>query len=627
MNTRLFGRIRGITLMEALIALVVVSLGLLALARFYGDLISSTGESKARTEAVQFAASRAEQIRTQALGTIQCDALKASFEGTEEPVVFANASIERKTEIKKLSEDHYQVQVTASWVDAKNASHSVDVTTEVVCDHPTLSAAIAEGGLPGGGMIAGPSGRAEQVVGRSYGPDTDVGDMNVNPDGIGDGTRTHTGASGATELIDQATGDVLLEIKDGTAFSTIEGRVFIKGASPDPDVVRMIVSAEGYCTTTIPAENVFAVGNVPPDSNIKYQFLWYRCYVGGDWHGNIDIYRTDGIGQNDEFCVGDPEAEVTSQDTSRHPQLGRLRTYRGFEDIGEIDADGEPVYYSVGILSGEVLGSHDFLVVRITGQPDDSDCYAQLRAYPDPYDAEHGLFVGNQGKRFCLTEGRGSSYACPPIWPVGSPPVESEEITIAGDIIHGELDLGATKVVADNGQCVIENSAYSCVIRFTGVSWSGYVRINTNHIAEPLYYEFEGLSDDSAGNDFTLSEAPPVQNTKISGIIERSSTQGQTDVTGVSIEEASCASFEQVDTFTYKYTCFTSEWTDSWAGIMTLAMGNQNAICETQAEPAVVTGHTSSTVSLANVNVSEVTLNIAVHRTAGQGDPCPDLTD
>ncbi len=50
-------------MIEALIALAVISLGVLAIAKLYGELIASTAESKARTEAVQIAEQRIERLR------------------------------------------------------------------------------------------------------------------------------------------------------------------------------------------------------------------------------------------------------------------------------------------------------------------------------------------------------------------------------------------------------------------------------------------------------------------------------------------------------------------------------------------------------------------------------------
>lgn len=54
---------KGIGLVEVLVAVVVVALGLLALASFEGNLLKSSGETKARSEAVSLAEQKVEEFR------------------------------------------------------------------------------------------------------------------------------------------------------------------------------------------------------------------------------------------------------------------------------------------------------------------------------------------------------------------------------------------------------------------------------------------------------------------------------------------------------------------------------------------------------------------------------------
>jgi Tfp pilus assembly protein PilV len=63
MNTKLKNKQRGIGLVEVLIALVVVSLGLLGLAKLEGNLLSTSGNNKARAEAIGIAQQQMETIR------------------------------------------------------------------------------------------------------------------------------------------------------------------------------------------------------------------------------------------------------------------------------------------------------------------------------------------------------------------------------------------------------------------------------------------------------------------------------------------------------------------------------------------------------------------------------------
>jgi Tfp pilus assembly protein PilV len=63
MNINTYVKQHGIGLVEVLIALVVVSLGLLGLAKLEGNLLSTSGHNKARAEAIGIAQQQMETIR------------------------------------------------------------------------------------------------------------------------------------------------------------------------------------------------------------------------------------------------------------------------------------------------------------------------------------------------------------------------------------------------------------------------------------------------------------------------------------------------------------------------------------------------------------------------------------
>ncbi|MTI64277.1 hypothetical protein [Methylophaga sp.] len=62
LSNRLAGQ-RGIGLVEVLVAVVIVAVGLLALASFEGELLKSSGETKARSEAISLAEQKVEEFR------------------------------------------------------------------------------------------------------------------------------------------------------------------------------------------------------------------------------------------------------------------------------------------------------------------------------------------------------------------------------------------------------------------------------------------------------------------------------------------------------------------------------------------------------------------------------------
>ncbi|MEQ1579799.1 MAG: type IV pilus modification protein PilV [Steroidobacteraceae bacterium] len=67
-NTHPFHRARGFTLVEALVALVVLSIGMLGIAALYVESLRAGRTALIRTEAVNLAASMADRIRANRLG-------------------------------------------------------------------------------------------------------------------------------------------------------------------------------------------------------------------------------------------------------------------------------------------------------------------------------------------------------------------------------------------------------------------------------------------------------------------------------------------------------------------------------------------------------------------------------
>jgi type IV pilus assembly protein PilV len=66
MNHLYFARRRGFVLLDALIAIVVVSIGLFGVAKLNSVMLASTGIAKIRAEATQLAEGKLEEIRDSA---------------------------------------------------------------------------------------------------------------------------------------------------------------------------------------------------------------------------------------------------------------------------------------------------------------------------------------------------------------------------------------------------------------------------------------------------------------------------------------------------------------------------------------------------------------------------------
>lgn len=647
---------RGITLLEALIALLVISLGMLAIARFYGDIIASTGASKARVEALQIAETAIDELRARAMGQVECDAVGdlGTFPDPPVPVAGVNASFTPQTTvIPNITSTGFLVEVTVSWDDPKSADTSlVRLSSEIACDNPQTSVALVGNNSGADGLQASPTGRARLGGDNDYadGLPVDATD-NTFPSGTDDGTVTHVTDGGTRELIDAASGAVVLTIDpigdEATApdFSTIAGRVYVEGNSPSPEVVRMLVSATGYCALNQPGDNSLPEG--AEGSDIKYFFMEYQCYVGPEWYGNVGIYRIDGMATNDRVCVGDPDVEPSTLTTGRHPQLSVSRSYRGFEEVG-VNADGDPTFTSVGIAAGQTYSEHDFLLVRITGSATDSDCTAQLQLTPvDATDTIVGLseFVNNPGKMVCLTEGRTEPYECPDVWPAGSPSVTAQIITLSGTITTdatyslSDTDLPTVFTGAGDNICVVSyvdvsSVTYTCDVEYIGEGWSGLVSIDPdwlnllNLYASPSAHTLTAQFDDVSLPDFALSKDGPVIPTlKVSGTITRS--LGEIGIASVSIERGTCDTLDWgSESLSTEYSCTSGEWEPGLDWLVSLAIEapKDNVICAIQIDPVDISARdTDSTVTLRKLDTAEVRLdmNVSVKKNGEVGSTCP----
>lgn len=121
---------KGIGLIEVLVALLVVSLGLLALASFQGSLLKASGSNKARAEAIGIAQQEMELIRYAA--TRSDDFILVPTNPAAKTVVGTNASFN----VTSIAEDPtantiINVVVTVAWTDAAGDADNVTLMSEI----------------------------------------------------------------------------------------------------------------------------------------------------------------------------------------------------------------------------------------------------------------------------------------------------------------------------------------------------------------------------------------------------------------------------------------------------------------------------------------------------------------
>ncbi|HKJ76933.1 MAG TPA: hypothetical protein VKA64_06990 [Gammaproteobacteria bacterium] len=492
-------RERGISLIDAMLAVVVLAGGLVAVAQFQGGLISSSAQTKARAEAVQLAQDKIDELRNLVL-----ESQYTGLSDGQDQVTGVNASFTRAWDVTQSAadSDRTQVQVTVTWTDPQDGQQSVDLTSFVAWNDPAVSANIASGAGSGGGTISPSTGRATTVSDKTY--TDDAGNLNL-PDGTdnGDGTMDHVTDGGERELIDTSSGEVLLSVSDGSAFSTISGKLYFDqevSKTPDPTEFFIMTSDAAYCTM----DNT-SVSSVPQGAaNPSYQYFDYTCYVGAQWYGNVGVVSTDRTNNQNRVCVGDPNVAVqynndgTEASTSDHPALSTIRTYRGYQtdDSGLIE-----ISLGIGMSSGSYAAAHytnqDFLVTTITGDAVDSECGPPMEYLsPDP-----SPFDGNPGDFVCLTD------TCPESLPTGDAPttIFTGTITAKTDYsLPGHLGLditaGTCSVTAQPNANNPRSYDYACEINWlgwTGGTWEGEMTTTNADVCTFTYTQPAAVTLDS----------------------------------------------------------------------------------------------------------------------------------
>ncbi|WP_168409940.1 prepilin-type N-terminal cleavage/methylation domain-containing protein [Thioalkalivibrio sp. ALE21] len=438
-------RTAGLTLIEALVALVIISVGVLAIARLQGDLVANTSTSKARAEAVQLAESEIERLRS--FSTYEDFAAAVDEYDGDWTEMGQNAeytlSIDlNKTEVGSVIRT-IEPEITVEWQDRRDESQSVTLSTFVVWDDPRISFAATESeeGNGGGSLVDRPTG-----AGRMGGdevldvddPDVEKVDRGEDEGLVEDGTDILMADDGTVQLVrgegDEA--EVLMTMEGSGScqvtpdcipqrFSTIRGRVYFDNDHDlgtgnndvDPNETRVVSSDAAFCTRFVLDEDDEVLETFGPDDTIEEHHLGeqddaryfdYQCYFAEGWYGNIGIVRFDGIANQDQVCVGSP-AHDPNPDlwASREARLSSIRRYRGFYESGDrVRVAGIGVDPSLSIEERYPpvdLLAHDFLLSPLGNNADNEDCQtawserapsADDRSSPD----------GNPGRNYCLLD-------------------------------------------------------------------------------------------------------------------------------------------------------------------------------------------------------------------------------
>ena len=442
MFTRNALRRGGFVLIEALIALLLISVGLLAVSKLQVLSISSAGAAKSYSTAMALSQRQMERLRN----VIQRSQFGIA-DGTQ-TVVGENATYTLAWTILPnpvvVTTEQIEVRLRTTWTDRNNENKVLDLNSIVAWDDP--GARVDTPGSTGLPQLISPTGDA--LRGKLEDRGATAGTSNY--DGTGSGGAT--GASrtfnnnGVNELLNSA-GKLLLYLppKNNTLqqFATISGRIYFdqnagNNKIPNSNNVRVRLSSEGECIFNN-ATNAL-IGPINAGSN-QYTYFTYTCYMGNGWYGNVGVVIDDSVGGaagDPGVCIGDPAFNAgVSNNTliSAHSDLSTTRSYRGFRGTAG-------AYFSTGMLGGSQYGTTVNVTGPMAGLPRPSSYPSfysvTANAATDYFNQDFLLtaataackakmtggggvfpFAQNAGKYFCLSpdDDTTATDVCPAIWP------------------------------------------------------------------------------------------------------------------------------------------------------------------------------------------------------------------
>lgn len=455
-------RSSGFALIEAMIALMILSIGLLGIVKIQSLSLTTGTDTKSKATAIALVESRIDLLRNRILKSInEVDASGTAISGssfdaylnngttttTETPSGSVNSfTVETTISSASSTINGKLIQVTVSWDDlltnklqsAVGNSQSVTGRTIVSWDDPALSRSTSTGN-PGTGPLINvniktPTGVAQRGDGSV--DSTCTGCVNTQD---GQGTKIRTKGDGSVELR-SSSGALLLTLLPSTTatktqFTTISGKIYVdkgvSGFSQSSSDLSVRLSSEGVClyNNATPVSIYNSTATNPPNNTLVYEYFSYICYVSEGWYGNVGIWNASNI--NAKICVGDPTFNSGNSDgtlISPHSAESSSRSYRGFK------SNGSGGYYSTGVLGGSTYPTsglpqpssyasyginanaannyfnHDFLVTK-----SNQSCVSRMTAY----NVGTGKFARNAGQYFCISpdESTSTTDLCPSVWP------------------------------------------------------------------------------------------------------------------------------------------------------------------------------------------------------------------
>lgn len=358
----------GFLLIEVMVAILIVAMGILGLAKLEAMVVGSAGEAKSRSAAMALARSQIDTLRNSVLKT-QYTSNLATGSKTDTVNGISFTTTWTVTQPDSNYEDRL-VQVSVSWIDQSGSTQTITLDSVIAWNDPVLGELTQNSTNTN---VIAPTGAANRGKG-SYAP--------------GQTVSVETGSDNITRLVN-ANGETILYLDPSNdqaqQFTVIYGRVYFdqtvaSNKIPASTNVYVRLSSEGECIYDHASGNLLSLPTGASGSSLKYKYFSYRCYVGPGWYGNVGVTVIND-NTTPTICVGDPKFTDTSFTATPTATESTIRSYRGFRLSGS-------TYISTGVAAGSIYGD-DGTVTTKAGKPKPSD-----------YTGVYGIIAGSTADFF-----------------------------------------------------------------------------------------------------------------------------------------------------------------------------------------------------------------------------------
>lgn len=309
---------KGFSLIDAMVAAVVLALGLIAIASFNGTLVSDGSLAMNKAQATSLAQEKIEELRMNALESDYLTLADGSESCGQNTFPCGNAGFTRSWTILDHPEFGVNARiadVTVGWTDPKDNDEDgqpdhqeITLSTLITWENPIIAtAAVEQDDFSDVGSIPVPTGGGELTWNGAPDPG-DLGSPVENNEEFG----IHVyGYKGGVAVFEDGN-LVWMTVAPGVV--KISGKVDLSTDTPPKQItldhfkngrIRAIAADAGICS-----EKVNQNGT-PDDESDDY--LAFVCYVGHYWYGRIGIMATQddgrmihvnefGNGQHDRVC-------------------------------------------------------------------------------------------------------------------------------------------------------------------------------------------------------------------------------------------------------------------------------------------------------------------------------------